>query len=252
MIKILICLLIFSSFFTAVAAADDNPVEKFSFNSGREIYDSNCKGCHGEKGDGSGLKGAFDFTDKEIMKSKNSSEFFEAVTNGVRSTAMPSFEKLSISERWDVTAYLWTFWMYPDEIETGKTIYQRNCAQCHGVRGDGSGVTGAFDFTDVSSMIKKEPELLFSRITDGVEDTSMPSWKDSLTEDERWDTVKYTMIFQFKDYLQIQTPLRTPDIEKASSGEKWYSSLSGMAIIAVSILLAIIVLYLFEKGMKER
>ncbi|HEY9247243.1 MAG TPA: cytochrome c, partial [Candidatus Methanoperedens sp.] len=157
--------------------------------------------------------------------------------------------KLSIPERWDVVAYLWTFWMDPAGVENGKTIYQKNCASCHGINGDGSGIAHAVDFTNASRMAQKEPELFFNRITDGG--ASMPSWKDSLSVDERWNTVKYIWTFQFKDYFQTyQPPLITPDSGK--TGEAWYFTPSGMAIIVISILLSIAVLYLFGKGMLER
>ena len=217
-------LLAFGLFLHINIVSGDYPIEQFSLNSGREIFDSNCAGCHGEKGDGSVFKGAFDFTGK-----------------------------LSIPQRWDVVSYLWTFWMDFTEVEHGKTIYQKNCASCHGINGDGSGITGAFDFTNVSRMVREDPEVIFTRVSDGVDGTSMPSWKDSLSVDERWNIVKYIWTFQFKGYFQIRQPsLITPNTERTSSGEAWYSSPIGMAIIAISILLAIAVLYLFGKGMKER
>jgi len=246
-------LLAFGLFLHINIVSGDYPIEQFSLNSGREIFDSNCAGCHGEKGDGSVFKGAFNFTNNELMIINNSSVFFDAVTNGVPGTAMPPFGKLSIPQRWDVVSYLWTFWMDFTEVEHGKTIYQKNCASCHGINGDGSGITGAFDFTNVSRMVREEPEVIFTRVSDGVDGTSMPSWKDSLSVDERWNIVKYIWTFQFKGYFQIRQPsLITPNTERTSSGEAWYSSPIGMAIIAISILLAIAVLYLFGKGMKER
>lgn len=68
------------------------PIEKPSISSGREIFNSNCADCHGEKGDGSLLKGSFNFTDNELMINKSLSLFFNVVTKGVPGTAMPSFE----------------------------------------------------------------------------------------------------------------------------------------------------------------
>ncbi len=58
--KILVvpCLLTFSLFFSIDMTSGEYPVEKPSLSLGHEIFDSNCAGCHGEKGDGS-LKGAF-------------------------------------------------------------------------------------------------------------------------------------------------------------------------------------------------
>lgn len=253
--KILVVLriLIFGIFISTGMATGEYPVEKPSLNSGREIFNSNCAGCHGEKGEGLAFKGAFNFSNNELMISKNSSAFFDAVTNGIPGTAMPSFGKLPVQQRWDVVAYLWTFWMDSAVVEGGKIIYQKNCSSCHGINGDGSGIIGAFDFTNITRMVQEDPELFFNRVSDGVNGTSMPSWRDSLSEDERWMAVKYVWTFQFKDYFRINQPTsKTSGPEKTSSGNTWYSSLSGMVVIAISILLAIVVLYLFGKGMQER
>ncbi|HWQ96394.1 MAG TPA: c-type cytochrome [Candidatus Methylomirabilis sp.] len=253
--KILVvpCLLTLSLFFSIGMASGDYPVEKLSLGSGREIFASNCAGCHGEKGDGSVLKGAFNFTDNELMITKNSSVFFNVVTYGVQDTGMPSFDKLSASQRWDVVAYIWTFWIDNASVEHGKNIYQKNCASCHATNGDSSGITDAFDFTNVSMMVSKEPELLFKNVSDGVKGTPMPPWKDFLSEDERWNTVKYIWTFQFKDYSQILQPsVKTSSAETSPSGEPWYFTPVGMGIVAISIILGIAVLYLFRKGMLER
>ncbi len=251
--KILVvpCLLTFSLFFSIGMTSGEYPVEKPSLSLGHEIFDSNCAGCHGEKGDGSAIKGAFNFTNDELMITKNSSLFFNVVTNGVSGTGMPSFGKLSASQRWDVVAYLWIFWMDNASVEHGRNIYQENCTSCHGANGDSSG--RAFDFTNVSMMVSKEPELLFKNVSDGVKGTSMPPWKDSLSESERWDTVKYIWTFQFKDYSQMgQPPMETPSAKISSSSESWYFTPVGMGILAISIILGIAVLYLFGKGMQER
>jgi len=244
-------LLIFSLFFSIGMASGDYPVEKSSLSSGREIFDSNCTGCHGEKGDGSALKGTLNFTNNEVMINKNSSVFFNVVTNGVPGTAMPSFEKLSIPQRWDAIAYLWTFWADMAGVEYGKSIYQKNCASCHGMNGDGSGFTTAFDFTNLSMMVLKEPEVFFKSIGNGVQGTAMPPWKNSLSENERWNVVKYIWTFQFKDYPNsFPSPIMT--LPEISGNKQWYYTPIGTGILAISIILAALVLYLFGKGMQER
>jgi len=89
--------------------AENNIYSNPSIESGKDIYLSNCAGCHGEKGDGSGFPGAFNFTDREQMNNINSSVFFDAITNGISGTAMPSFGRLSEKDRWDVIAFIRTF-----------------------------------------------------------------------------------------------------------------------------------------------
>lgn len=107
--KIWLFIMCFYFILPLASAASGNPDVSPSIESGKKIYLSNCAGCHGEKGDGSAFPGAFNFTDREKMNKSNSSVFFDAITNGISGTAMPSFGRLSENERWDVIAYINTF-----------------------------------------------------------------------------------------------------------------------------------------------
>jgi len=90
----------------------------------------------------------------------------------------------------------------------------------------------------------------------------MRSYKSDLTENERWDTVKYLFTFQFSDYQftvpQLTVPQITlPQITPAPtitqySGKEWHNTIGGGAIILVSAGLAVFILYLFIRGLKER
>ena len=247
---------------TSSASAIDYPYERPSIESGKKIYLSSCAGCHGEKGDGSTFPGAFNFSNSEKMINSNSSIFFDAITNGIPGTAMPSFNKLFKKDRWDVIAYLWTFWIDRQSAENGKMIYEKNCAGCHGMLGNGSGFSRAFDFTNLSQTASKQPSFFFDRLTRGIPGTAMRSYKSDLTENERWDTVKYIFTFQFSDFQltvpQLTVPQNTltqitPAPTKPQySGKEWYNTIGGGVIILISAGLAIFILYLFIRGLKER
>ena len=172
---------------------------------------------------------------------------------------MPPFgNRLSQSQRWDVVAYLWTFWADRDSAGKGRIIYEKNCATCHGIKGDGAEVSrifngkGAFDFTNLSTMANKRPSELFDGVTNGISGKTMPPWKDTLSEIERWNVVKYAWTFQFKDYIMdvAGTPIPSPGIP--SQGNLWYSTPGGIVIILISLAMATGILYLFRKGMLER
>jgi len=240
---------------TSSASAIDYPDERPSIESGKKIYLSNCAGCHGEKGDGS-FPGASNFTNSEKMITSNSSIFFDAITNGIPGTAMPSFSKFPKKDRWDVIAYLWTLWIDRQSAENGKMIYEKNCAGCHSVLGNGYGLPEAFDFTNLSQTASKQPSVFFDRLTQGIPGTAMRPWKSDLTENERWDAVKYLFTFQFSDY-QLTVPQTPPQITPAPtkpqySGKEWYNTTGGGAIILFSAGLAVFILYLFIRGLKER
>ncbi|CAG0983943.1 hypothetical protein METP1_01925 [Methanosarcinales archaeon] len=241
-ILISLCIMISS----ASASAIYYPDERSSIESGKKIYLSNCAGCHGEKGDGS--TSPFNFTSSEKMIKSNSSVFFDSITNGISGSAMPSFSRLPKKDRWDVIAYLWTFWIDRQSAEKGKMVFGKNCAGCHGIKGDG--LPGAFDFTNLSQMAVKQPSIFFDRLTQGVSGTAMRSWKSDLTENERWDAVKYVFTFQFSDY-ELTAPIPAPT-RPQSPGKEWHNTTGGVAIIFVSAGLAIFILYLFIRGLKER
>lgn len=77
---------------------------------GQALFSTNCVGCHGEAGDGSGLQGAANFTDQEFMSDKDPAEFFEKISEGVEGSAMPAWgDTYSEDEIWALVNFVWTF-----------------------------------------------------------------------------------------------------------------------------------------------
>ena len=79
-------------------------------------------------------------------------------------------------------------------IKAGKKLYKQQCSICHGDRGKGDGVAGLTlnpkptNFT--SDKVKKETDgALFWKMTNG--NPPMASYKDILTEEQRWQLVNY-------------------------------------------------------------
>jgi mono/diheme cytochrome c family protein len=77
----------------------------------------------------------------------------------------------------------------------GKAIFEANCVTCHGAAGDGSGLPGAANFTDVEFMRKKKPAEFFEAIRDGIEGTAMPAWGETLSQMDIWDVLYYEWTF---------------------------------------------------------
>jgi mono/diheme cytochrome c family protein len=88
--------------------------------------------------------------------------------------------------------------LFPPEMPSavrGEAVYAANCASCHGEAGDGSGLPGAADFTDVEFMRGGKPAQFFESIRDGVEGSAMPAWGETLSEMEIWDVLYYEWSF---------------------------------------------------------
>lgn len=76
--------------------------------------------------------------------------------------------------------------------QSGRAIYLRNCARCHGRQGEGMGPEGALpNFTDPNYMKGWEDQTLFEKITKGGKGTGMPGFERMLSEQDRWNVVAY-------------------------------------------------------------
>lgn len=83
----------------------------------------------------------------------------------------------------------------PQHIEAGRTLYQANCAVCHGPRGLGDG-PAAFTLTPRPANLQVHMPLhaegeIFHWISNGVPGTAMPVWKDKLDDTQRWQIIRY-------------------------------------------------------------
>jgi mono/diheme cytochrome c family protein len=79
-------------------------------------------------------------------------------------------------------------------IATGKQIFTVNCVACHGAKGDGDGPAAAA--LDRHPGVLSDPKMwnesdgaLFWKVTEG--NTPMPSFRDVLTPEQRWQLISY-------------------------------------------------------------
>lgn len=103
------------------------PADETSIARGAELYDINCKMCHGDAGQGNGTISAFLVKKKpanltsELVQSKSDGSLFLTISNGIFnpnnslfpdvefSGQMPPLnENLTVRERWDVVNFLRT------------------------------------------------------------------------------------------------------------------------------------------------
>lgn len=80
-------------------------------------------------------------------------------------------------------------------IDAGRQAYQAKCVICHGARAKGDGPAALtlnpkpFDLT--VHVPQHAPGEIFYWISEGVAGTGMPAWKDQLTEQQRWEVIRF-------------------------------------------------------------
>src|SRR4029453_16679161 len=178
---------------------DPLPPEAPSAARGEALYRENCAGCHGAAGDGGGEEAKrlglapASFTDPSFMRGETPRDFFNVISVGRRRAGMPEWaDALSVQQRWDTVAYLWTLSHSRATLAEGQGLYQVQCAGCHGAEGAGDGPQAARLLTPVphlrqSARLTDESDArLMAIVTTGVAGTAMPGFGSVLTDDQRW------------------------------------------------------------------
>jgi mono/diheme cytochrome c family protein len=81
-------------------------------------------------------------------------------------------------------------------LQEGKELYMNYCLTCHGCAGNGLGSYGGTTIVTPADY-KQEPfrsmpdDQWFWHVSEGIPGTLMPTWKESLTEDQRWKVIGY-------------------------------------------------------------
>ena len=79
---------------------------------GRELFVENCAICHGDRGDGNGIRreGLYppprDFTNPDWRKEISPRRVFFVIREGVSGTPMPSWKSFSDNDTWALAAYV--------------------------------------------------------------------------------------------------------------------------------------------------
>jgi mono/diheme cytochrome c family protein len=89
----------------------------------------------------------------------------------------------------------WATWQAAD-LQEGKELYIDYCLTCHGCAGNGLGSYGGTMLVTPANF-KQDPyrsmsdDQWFWHVSEGIPGTLMPTWKESLTEDQRWKVIRY-------------------------------------------------------------
>ena len=79
----------------------------------------------------------------------------------------------------------------PKSLTVGKTIYNKNCASCHGKKADGMGLMKSPSFIADSFQVQKDG-VIFYKISTGKD--QMPPFQSTLKEEEIWSVINYLRV----------------------------------------------------------
>ncbi|MGH7850435.1 MAG: FTR1 family protein [Thermodesulfobacteriota bacterium] len=87
---------------------------------------------------------------------------------------------------------------------SGKAVFDRSCAQCHGAKGAGDGplspglLPAPANFTDPEVSLGLSPFKVYNTMTFGIEGTAMPSFPN-LADQEKWDAAFYVLALGYSE-----------------------------------------------------
>ena len=163
---------------------------------GAELFKQDCAACHGTDGRGNGWTAQVLLRKpKDLSATRFSLQLLsQALWNGKRGTAMPSWRALPQLDLTALAAYVQTLHQ-PSRPETvsaealklGSQVFIQNCAPCHGASGDGKGASATSLIPEPANFKLKQPDFdyILQVVSDGIPGTGMPAWKNQIPEPDR-------------------------------------------------------------------
>ncbi len=196
--------IVFSSSLVLAAPPAQSPDTPPSVSGGRALWAENCQPCHGPTGKGDGPASQNipdplpDFSNPTTAWQSVPSANFEVIKNGRVEKLMPPWgNRLNDAQIWDLTAYVWSLGVKPEDPIAGEAIYTKQCAACHGSAGTGDGPEAAANmvsFTDLPAITQQSQADLQTKFKAAKAHEQL----GSLSDQELGQALNYIRTFSFK------------------------------------------------------
>lgn len=160
-------------------------------DTGRALFGDNCSVCHGR--DAKGSRGFPNLTRPSFLWGNSPEAIAETIKVGINSahpksrvSQMPAFGRDHVLERPDienVVAYAMSLSgrkASAGNIEAGKTVFEANCAVCHGPDGKGKADVGAPNLTTNIWTHGGDEASFYNDVWGGLQG-QMPGWEGRLS-----------------------------------------------------------------------
>jgi mono/diheme cytochrome c family protein len=134
-----------------------------SVSGGKALWAENCLPCHGPTGRGDGPTAQSipnpvgNLLDPEVYRNRTPAEHFDVIKNGRIEKLMPPWgNRFSDAQIWDLVAYTWSLHTSPATLAASATLYDKQCAGCHGLAGVPVELaTSSISFADLPAMTQR-------------------------------------------------------------------------------------------------
>ena len=167
------------------------PTHRLDVAAGRQLYQTYCATCHGERGlgDGPAAKGMTPpppaIGDAATMASASPALLYRVVSVGVPGTKMPAWgSTLTPQQQWNVVAYLQSLRASQADLAEGEGLVLQRCASCHGATGGTDGALAQSferpppEIGSFAWQVEKSDAQLAAAIRNGLPGSAMPPSHD--------------------------------------------------------------------------
>ena len=212
-----------------VQASMQSVPKKENARIGSHIYQANCVGCHGRKGEG-GIGLRLDCQD--VLRVVDDEFYYKTIVLGRPSTAMPAWRHLSAEDTGAVITYLRSWQqgdseksgrsLHPGDYAVGKIHYETSCLRCHGENGRGGIGPQLANPVLLSSV---SDDVLHRWIGKGRSGTAMMSFLSGEQGLTRLDTGQIADIIAYlrRESFAAERPLLRSGVGNPALGAQLYS-----------------------------
>jgi len=177
---------------------------------GAAVFEHNCRGCHGTGGGGDGpaapalLPASRDLTSAVYSDRRLS----DVLWHGIPGSSMPGWSELSTADLRALVSFVRSLTAEatllddpltpsPVDLTAAQTLYDKNCALCHGKSGAGDGMSAGALAPPPTNFRQVRPGLARAEraLSHGVAGSAMPPWDGKLSEAERRALARYVRSF---------------------------------------------------------
>ncbi len=172
----------------------DSPWERLTAEqtAGKKLYLSSCVSCHSH---GQAQTGGLAWNSRPLSYPRN--QYSHTDPPSLAGKNKQQLDAMSSASPYVLHDIPPTVNGLTPQEKHGKQLFEANCAFCHGADGTGKNWIGSFlephprNLRDSAFMKSMTRALLTARIREGLPNTSMPAWKDVLSNEEIAAVVAY-------------------------------------------------------------